>query len=349
MVEYSKIQRMIKSNNVKEREEAAHKTGLNFYKLENKEQAWQDLLSLTKVKDSFVRYIASTALFELARHYIDKRFYEKAYQCFYGAASVFKFGLRKHIRPDFLFYLYSGLGSYYHGRTLVNKLPDLRDPHEYVRSLKQAVNLFDKSIHFIDKSPSTDEAETRFFPLCLNIYSAYYEYYLSTKDLDEKRIMHIQNYLDEASKQCELIGTEEGEHIVNVFEKLAETLKSRLNWFELEAEKRRGNGEGRGIGEKIRYEEFIDKCRYDFGKNIGELEKALDEIETPIIKKIAESEKNHLIKLRPEEKERLLPKRFQEKCRDIIRENKKLIPLSVLIGIIIDNWDDISNFIKIYY
>ncbi|KAF5429579.1 hypothetical protein C5S42_01490, partial [Candidatus Methanomarinus sp.] len=315
----------------------------------DKEQATKDLLSLIRDKDSNVRWNARWILSDLARYYLNKKTYEKAYQCFYGVASTFKYEVWEYIRPDSSFYLYSGLGSYYHGRTLINELTDLRDPKEYVRSLKQAVNLFDKSIHFIEKSPSTDEADTRFFPLCLNIYSAYYEYYLSSTNLDEKRITKAQNYLDEASMQCELIGTEKGERIVNVFEKLVETLKPRLNEIELEAEKREVNMEGKGIGKKRRYEQSINDCKRDFDNNIGELEEILNEIEAPIIKKIAESEKEYLKKLRPEERERLLPKTFQEKCRDFIGEKWKIIVeisgVLVALILIIEKWDIISKFI----
>ena len=48
MVKYTEIQRMIKSDSAKEREEASRKIGSTFSVLENKEQVSKDLLELTK-------------------------------------------------------------------------------------------------------------------------------------------------------------------------------------------------------------------------------------------------------------------------------------------------------------
>lgn len=62
LVEYTEIQRMIKSDNTKEREEAARKIGSTFSILENKEQTWKDLLALTKDEDSDVRVFANHSL-----------------------------------------------------------------------------------------------------------------------------------------------------------------------------------------------------------------------------------------------------------------------------------------------
>ena len=62
MEDYSEIQQKIGSSNPKEREEAARKISLTFSVLENKEQAWKDLLALTKDQDFYVRWYVADAL-----------------------------------------------------------------------------------------------------------------------------------------------------------------------------------------------------------------------------------------------------------------------------------------------
>ena len=123
-----------------------------------------------------------------------------------------------------------GFSSYYHGRAVVNKLFDSENPKEYLKNVKYAVVLFAKSIKYIEKSNRTNEAKTCFFPICLNIFSAYYEYNLALQKLDKKRVAKVQKYLDEASKQCNIISTGKClPAVVAGFEKLAMTLTSLLN------------------------------------------------------------------------------------------------------------------------
>ena len=63
---------MIKSDSAKEREEAARKIGSTFFVLENKEQAWKDLLALTKDKDSEVRWSSADVLGSMFQYVTDK-------------------------------------------------------------------------------------------------------------------------------------------------------------------------------------------------------------------------------------------------------------------------------------
>lgn len=313
----------------------------------DKEQAMKDLLVLAKDKDSYVRYGARRSLFNLARHRLDEKDYEKTFQCFYGAS--IKSTLREHINPYPFFYSCRGLGSYYHGRVIVNELSNIEDPKEYTKSIKDAVRLFAKSIKYIEKSTS-DEVETPFFPICLYIFSAYYEYNLSFKKLDVKRVAKVEKYLDEASEQCRMIDTEKGERIVKIFEMLAEALKSRLKEIELEVKKREVNG----IGEKVDYESFIDRSTEAFEKHKAELENSLYEIEAPIIKKIAEFETKKLENLKPEKGERSFPKSFLESSRDFVVQKWTII-IAILAAVaaflvalttIIEKWEIISELIK---
>jgi len=318
----------------------------------DKEQATKNLLALVKNKDSYVRRKARLSLFNLARHYLDEKNYEKASQYFYEAS--IKSTLLEHINPSPFFYSSKGLGSYYHGRVVVNDLSNIEDPKEYTKTVKDAVRLFAKSIKYMEKS-SNDDVETSFFPISLNIYSAYYEYILSFQKLDIKRIDKVEKYLDEASEQCRIIGAEKSERIVKIFKKLAEALKSRLKEIELEAEKREGVMKGRGIGEKVRYETSINKSREAFEKHKAELESSLYEIESPTIKKIAELEKKHLEEsLKTEEGERLLPKSFWEYSRDFVVHKWKII-MAILAAVaaflvalttIIEKWEIISELIR---
>lgn len=294
-----------------------------------------------------MRYRARLGLFNIARNYLDEKDYEKTFQYFYEAS--LKSILWEYINPDPFFYLCSGLSSYYHGRVVINELSNIEDPKEYIKSLKYAVKLFAKSIKYIEKTPH-DEVETRFFPICLNIYSAYYEYILSFQKLDVKRVAKVKKYLDEASEQCRLVGTEKGERTVKIFEKLAEALTSRLKEIKLETAKKEVDGKGR----KAEYESFIEKSRETFEKHKAELENSLYEIEAPIIKKIAEFENKKLNKLKPEKEERLLPKSFWEKSRDFVVHKWKII-MMILAAVaaffaalitIIEKWEIISELIK---
>ena len=324
------------SEDVNERMDAVIQLYLNFADLPDKEQAWKDLLELRKDSDSdvqwkttlvmslvfpsftngeqlskdlltqtknknyFVRWGTKWSLFNITGYFLENKNYEKAYQCFYGASTKYTF--KEYINPDSFYYLCRGFGYYYHGRTIINELSNIENPKEYTKSLKAAVRLFAKSNKYIEKSDD-DRYDTDFFPICLNIYSAYYEYNLSFQKLDSKRVAKVQKYLDEASKQCQIIGTEKGQRIVKTFEKLAEALMSRLKQIELEKEKNKVSG----IGEKVEYEPFVDKSRKVFEKHIAELESSLDEIELPIIKKIAEHERKKLKNLKLDKVEKSEP------------------------------------------
>ena len=289
----------------------------------DKEGAWKDLRSLTKNKVESVRRGAEWSLCKLALNFLNEKNYEKASECFYGASN--KSTLWEYISPSSIYYLNRGLGSYYHGRTIVNELSNVENPKEYTKNLKDAVRLFAKSLKYIEKSEN-NEYDTSFFPICLNIYSAYYEYNLSFQKTDKKRIGKVKKYLDEASKQCQIIGTEKGERIVKIFEKLKEALTSRLKEIELETEKNKVSG----IGKKADYEPFIDKSRKAFEKHIIELENSLDEIELPIIKEIAEHERIKLDKLKPDKAEKLesTNHKFQKKVALVLGTPALMLTIS---------------------
>jgi HEAT repeat protein/nucleoside phosphorylase len=70
--DYSEIQLMINSNNTKKREWATRKINSNFSILKNKEQAWKDLLALTKDKKRKVRWGAVDALGAAFQYLTDK-------------------------------------------------------------------------------------------------------------------------------------------------------------------------------------------------------------------------------------------------------------------------------------
>ena len=63
---------MITSDNAKVGEEAPRKICSTFSRLENKEQAWEDLLALTNDPDSFVRWSAADALGSVVQYLPDK-------------------------------------------------------------------------------------------------------------------------------------------------------------------------------------------------------------------------------------------------------------------------------------
>ena len=284
---------LTKDKDLLARSGAALAFGSAFPYVTDKAEVRNVLMLLTKDKGKIVRLSAKRSLFNIAQHFLKEKNYEKTFKYFYCAST--KSMLREYINPDSFYYLCRGFGSYYHGRTIINELSNIENPKEYTKSLKEAVRLFIKSNKYIEKSDD-DRYDTDFFPICLNIFSAYYEYRLSSKKLDAKRIAKVQKYLDEASKQCRIIGTEKGERIVKTFEKLAEALTSRLKEIELETEKNKVSG----IGKKAEYEPFVDKSREDFEKHITELENFLDEIELPIIEKIVEHESIKLENLKPD-------------------------------------------------
>ena len=271
-----------------------------FSEIIDKNRVLKPLIEIVKDDNSEVRRVARWSYFIIAQYFLKEKNYEQAYQCFYGAST--KSTCWERLNLDSFYHLCHGLGYYYHGRTIVNELSNIDNPKEYNKSLEYAVKLFAKSIKDIEKS-NNNEYDTRFFPICLNIFTAYYEYRLSFQKVDKKRVTKVQKYLDEASKQCKIIGTEKGERIVKIFEKLAEALISRLKELDLEAKKNKVSG----IGEKAQYEPFIDKSRKAFEKQIAELVFSLDEIELPIIKEIAEHEKKKLDKLKPDKVENTKP------------------------------------------
>ena len=75
MVDYAKIYRMAQSDAVKERKQAVDQIRINFQNLpdKNKEQAWKDLLELTKDEDGIVRLCAATALGPTFQYITDKQ------------------------------------------------------------------------------------------------------------------------------------------------------------------------------------------------------------------------------------------------------------------------------------
>lgn len=322
--------------------------GTTFPHLTDKEQAIKDLLALAENEDRLVRMLAIYPLSSAARHYINEKDFMKASKCFSGAASVFRYGLLKRIKiPEF--YLYEGLGCYYHGRALVSELPE-KDPVEYVKNIKNAVSLFDKSINYINKSESSKyKGETRFIPICLNIYSALYEYNLSYLNFDKKRFVKIKNYLDNASAQCKITGTQRGEDLVRILEKLTSSLKIRLEEIEQEKKKYDAAEKGKGGGWEAKYENHIDKLRTVFKQSLVEIDSTLNELEAPLFKKIVAIEKENLEKLQSIE-----PKTSWQRLYEIIKEYiEKFWKIIVAIGVIlitvaeiIQNWQFISEFIK---
>lgn len=331
---------------------ASSALGHSFRYVPDKELAWKDLIRLTHDKDRNVRMVAAHTFSYLARYYREEKAYKKTSQCFNKAASAFRFGFREHIKPTPDFYLYGGLSSYYHGKAIVSELPNIQDPKKYIKNLQNAIGFFNKSINFIEKSSTIKyETERHCFPICLNIFSAYYEYNLSLLNLDEKRISKVQNYLKEASKHCDIGDTEKGMCIVKILEKLSQTLKYRINEIKIESKKQKAISRGKGKGMEARYETFLNNSRYDFEKHFAEINNLLNEIEAPLFIKITEIEKENLEKLKPEKEEKdLLPKSFKQRSYEIVKQIGKIV---VAIGLIlaflseiINNWDGVSEFIK---
>ncbi len=328
---------------------AAIGLGQAFPHLTDKEQATKELLALAKDEDCRVRQKAAYALSSAARHYINEKYFKKACMCFSGAASAFKYGLLNHIIPETEFFLYEGFGCYYHGRALVSELPE-KDPDEYVKNIKKAVNFFNLSINYISIYGKDEyESEARFFPICLNIYSALYEYNLSFLNFDKKRFANIKKYLDNASAQCKIAGTKRGEDLIRTLEKLTSSLRFRLEEIEQEKKKNKAVEKGKGGGWEAKYESHIDKLNKDFKESLIELDSTLNELEAPLFKKIAANEKENLEKLQSRE-----PKTIWQRVYKIINEFiKKFWKIIVTIGLIIgtvagiiQNWQFILEFTK---
>ena len=74
MVDYAKIHRMAQNGDVEERKAAVDQIGTHFQNLSknNKEQAWKDLLALTKDEDSYVRWRAADSLVPAFQYMTDK-------------------------------------------------------------------------------------------------------------------------------------------------------------------------------------------------------------------------------------------------------------------------------------
>ena len=340
---------LVKDEDAIVRWSAADAIGSAYPHLKDKEQAWKDLLALAKDEDIIVRWGAATALSSAAKHYINKKNFKKASQFFSEASSVFKYDLLGHIKPDPEFYLYKGFGCYCQGRALVSELPE-KDPEKYVKNIKKAVSFLKMSIKYINKSGFREyENETRFFPICLNIYSALYEYNLSYLNFDKKRFAKIKDYLDNASAHCKIAGTQQGKGLVKILEKLTSSLKIRLEGIEQEKKKYEAAEKGKGGGWDAKYESHIDKLEKDFKDSLVEIDNALNELEAPLFKKIAAIEKESLEKLQSREPKTSL-QRLHEIINGFIKKFWKIIAAIGLILVtvvgIIKNWQFISELIK---
>ena len=325
-----------------------------FPHVTDKVQAWKDLQTLTKEDDIRVRFVGASTFVHLAGNHINMKEYNNAYQCYDQVASAIKYGFWEHIRPEPAFYLYKGLAFYYHGRALVSKLMEIQDPNKFIKDLRNITILFDKSIKNLEKFPYEHEFEVTFCPICLNVFSAYYEYNLLIKTLNAKRVIRIRNYLIDAYNQCEIINSEKGKKIVKIFEKLTESQESLINEIKLETEKRDASKKGKGVGEVGTINTFIKKSRKDFGKHINELDNLLNELEAPFIKKIIEFEKERFNEIKPEKEDILMPKTFWIQTYDyiinIVKKFWKIIAtigliLTIIVGII-KNWGFISDLLK---
>jgi len=215
-----------------------------------------------------------------------------------------------------------------------------KTPDEYIKNIKNAVSLFNKSINYTNKSKRSDyESETRSFTICFNIYSALYEYNLSYLNFDKKRIANIKNYLDNASAQCKIAGTQWGEDLVRILEKLTSSLRIRLEEIEQEKKKYKAAEKGKGGGWDAKYDIHIDKLRKDFKESLVEIDSILNELEAPLFKKIAEIEKESLEKLQSKE-----PKTSLQRLYEIINEFiKKFWKIIFAIGFILGTLAGIIN------
>ena len=309
---------LAKDEAIRVRFTAAIALGSAFSHLKNKGQAWKDLLVSAKDEHMNVRWTAGIALSSAARHYINEMDFKKASHCFFEASSVFKYNLLEHIKPAPEFYLYKGFGCYCQGRALVSELPEM-DPEEYIKNIKNAVSYFNRSIKYTNRYRFYGyENETCVFPICLNIYSALYEFNLSYYKFDKKRFANIKNCLDAASAQCKIAGNQRGEDLVGILEKLSSSLKIRLEGIEQEKKKRKAAEKGRGGGWDAKYEIHIDKLNKDFTDSLVEINNALNELEAPLFKKIVAIEKESLERLQPRE-----PKTSWQRLYDVINTYRK--------------------------
>ena len=304
----------------------------------DKNQLFKILHKFAKEKESNVKDAVAYSSYILAKYYIEQKDFKMAYECFDLASSALKGGFLKPL--DFQFNSYKAFSFYYHGRFLVSKLPDIKEPEEYVKNIKNAVSFFNKAIKYGQKHVTFyhKEEETFCFPICLNIYSALYEYNLSLLELDEKRVAKIKIHLDEASKQCKVVGREKGIQIVKIIEKLSEALSECIEEVKLESKKQDASEKGKGKGFNARYITFIEKSRKDTENRFTEIDDLLNQLEAPIFNKIAIIEKENLKNLRPKERETelLLPKSFQQRSYEFIGAIWKyiVIIIGILAGIV---------------
>ncbi len=241
---------------------------------------------------------AAYSISKLGKHYVEKKDFERAYECFDLASSALSGGFLKSLHLEF--YSYKAFSSYYYGRFLVSKLPDIKNLEENIKNIKIAVDYFGEAIKYSQKYFTFRyEAEARCFPICLNIYSALYEYNLSLSELDEKRLTKIKNYLDEASNQCKVVGAGEGIKIVEFLGELTEALRDCIEEIKLESKRQEASKKGKGKGYDARYITFIEKSRKDIENHFAEIGDLLNQLEAPVFKKIAEIEKENLKNLRP--------------------------------------------------
>ena len=337
-----------KDEDVRTRLSAALALGSVFPHLIDKEQAFKYLLALAKDEYRIVRWGAANALSSAAKYFIGEKNFKKSFQCFSEASSAFKYDLLEHIKPESEFYLYKGFGCYCQGRGLMNELPE-KNPDEYVMNIKKAVGFLNRSIKYINKS-GIYENETRLFPICLNIYSALYEYNLFCLNFDEKRIAIIKDYLDNASAQCKIVDNKQGENLVRIIEKLTLSMKIRLEGIKQEKKKCKAAKKGKGGGWDAKYESHIDKLESDFKESLAELNSALNKLDAPLFKKIAMIEIESLEKLQSSE-----PKTSWQRLRkfihDFIKRFWKIITtigvgvIIVLVERIIKNWQFILDMI----
>lgn len=315
----------------------------------DKNQLFKVLHKLTKEKESNVKDAIAYSSYKLARYCVEKKDLKMAYECFDLASSALSGAFFK--RSDFRFNSYKAFSYYYRGRFLVSKLPDIKDPDEYIKNIKNAVDYFDKAIKYSQKNFTFSyEEEACCFPICLNIYSALYEYNLCLLELDEKRIAKIKKYLDEASNQCTVIGKEKGIKAVQILVKLSEVLRDCIEEVKLESKKQEASKKGKGKGYDARYITFIEISRKDVESHFTEIDDLLNQLEAPIFKKIAGIEKENLKNLRPREIEiELLPKSLWQPSYEFIKQNCRFIAgvISILAGIAtIMNWNVVSEFIN---
>lgn len=296
----------------------ANKLGEVIEQIPDKNQLIQDLSKLAKgKKNQSVKGAVAHSISKLGRFYIEKKDFKMGYECFDLASSASSGGFLKP--SDFRFYSYKAFSFYYRGRFLVSKLPDTKEPQEYIENIKNAVDYFGKAIKYIQDFDHEEEACC--FPICLNIYSALYEYNLSLSELDEKRIKKIENYLDEASNQCTLAGKENGIKTVKILKKLSEALRDCIDKVKLESKRQDASKKGKGIGYDARYITFIEKSRKDVESHFAEIDDLLNQLEAPIFTRIAGIEKENLKNMGPRENENeLLPKSLGQLFYEFIKQ-----------------------------